>query len=263
MSTNLASLVYKTATPYGRPLDAIPRQKFAYRLSAVFSGEAGYTQGSDTFWLLADSVELPSHSYTTTTLNQYNRKRVVQTRVDYDPISISIVDTVDNSFLSMMIAYSNYYYGGNLFTKSPDQYALDTTVDNDFNFGYSPVSHTGKYFFDQIIIHREAKGEDQKVILINPIIAAVRHDTLSYNAGADATRWQIQLVYEGIQYEGFGSTVNVTNRNQGGSFFDPGATVQTPTPATAVDGGLGPIVRDRNGNPVTDSQGNPVRSGSF
>jgi len=265
MSTNLASLVYKTATSYGRPLDAIPRQKMHYRLSAVFSGEAGYTQGNDLFWLLADSVELPGHTYTTTTLNQYNRKRVVQTKIEYDPISVSIVDTVDDSFLALLIAYSNYYYGGNQFTKSPDSYTLDTTVDNEFNFGLTPVSHTGKYFFDQLIIHREAGGKDQKVILINPMIAGVRHDTLSYTSGGDATRWQVTFAYEGIKYDGFNSTRQpaTVNGRPDPTWIDPGATVSNQPSSLAVDGGLGPIVRDSQGNPVTDGNGNPVRSGSI
>tara|TARA_B100000161_G_C33556415_1_gene418151 strand:+ start:3110 stop:3904 length:795 start_codon:yes stop_codon:yes gene_type:complete len=263
MSTNLASLIYKTATPYGEKLDAIPRQKMHYRVSAVISGNA-FPQADNNTWMLTDAVSLPGHRYRTQTLNQYNRKRVVQMAMDYDPVQFSVVDTVDNSFLKLLIAYNNYYYGGTVnggLTKPVGDYQLDTTVDNDFNFGYKPVDHTKKYFFESITIHREAANEDQQVKLIHPIFQSVQHDQLAYASGADAVRWNVSVEYEGIEYVGFAST------NQFASTVgtDAGSTVQTSDatqPVTAIDGGTMQVVTDSSGNPVVDSSGNPVRQGT-
>lgn len=262
MSTNLASLIYKTATPYGEKLDAIPRQKMHYRISAIIGGNA-YSQADDQMWMLTDAVTLPGHRYVTQTLNQYNRKRVVQTKMDYDPIQLSIVDTVDNSFLKLLIAYNNYYYGslggGGSLSKTINEFKLDTTVDADIDFGYRPVRHDTKYFFEELVIHREFANEDQQVRIIHPLIQSISHDQLSYASGADAVRWNMSLEYEGIHYEGFesGNAFASTNRN------DPGATVQTAGATQSVvpiDGGEAPAVKDSRGNPVVDSNGNPVRT---
>jgi hypothetical protein len=265
MSTNLASLIYKTATPYGEKLDAIPRQKMHYRVSAIISGNA-FSQADDLVWMLTDAVTLPGHRYATQTINQYNRKRVIQTKVDYDPIQLSIVDTVDNSFLKILIAYNNYYYGndsrnGGSLTKPLGEYNLDTTVDFPIDFGYRPVNHSNKYFFEELIIHREYANEDQQVRIIHPMIQSVSHDQLSYASGADAVRWNLTFEYEGINYQGF----EEANAFAAGSTrTDPGGTVQTAgatQAVTVIDGGEPSIVRDRNGNPVVDSNGNPVVSG--
>jgi hypothetical protein len=287
MSTNLASYIYKTATPYSAggesKLDAIPRQKMHYVVTAEVSSDAAI-DANDDVWLLTDAVSLPGYRYNTQTLNQYNRKRVVQTRIDYDPIQMSVVDTVDNSFLKLLISYNQHYFGNmntggqarGALLKTPEEYVLDTTVDSPFNFGYHPTQHTQKYFFDTITIHRQYGGEDQRVIIINPLISQVQHDQLTYAAGADAVRWNLTLEYEGIRYEGFESKISFNSVVQQANaddtvtedpllaFGGPGPTIQTPSANQPVINSVTrertSIVRDRNGNPVRDGNGNPVTS---
>ena len=60
--------------------------------------------------LLCKSVDLPSFSMATETLNQYNRKKVIQTSVNYDPINMVWHD--DNAGLTSFLwkNYFNYYY---------------------------------------------------------------------------------------------------------------------------------------------------------
>lgn len=60
--------------------------------------------------LLCKSVDLPSFSMQTETLNQYNRKKVIQTSVNYDPINMVWHD--DNAGLTNFLwkNYFNYYF---------------------------------------------------------------------------------------------------------------------------------------------------------
>jgi len=71
------------------------------------------------FGLDVKTVQLPKFSFETSTLNQYNRKRIIQTKIKYDPISITFHDdngtasgtpTAGGIIRSLWKAYYNYYY---------------------------------------------------------------------------------------------------------------------------------------------------------
>jgi hypothetical protein len=52
------------------------------------------------YGLLVKTVKLPSFTFETSTLNQYNRKRIIQTKIKYDPITIAFHDDNGNSIRS-------------------------------------------------------------------------------------------------------------------------------------------------------------------
>lgn len=71
------------------------------------------------YGLLVKTVKLPSFNLSVETMNQYNRKRLVQTKIKYDPITISFHDdngtatgtaTAGGAARSLWKAYYNYYY---------------------------------------------------------------------------------------------------------------------------------------------------------
>ena len=60
---------------------------------------------------LVKTVEMPSFKIETTPLNQYNRKRLSQTRVNFDPIKIVFHDVADGKTLKFWEMYYRYYFG--------------------------------------------------------------------------------------------------------------------------------------------------------
>jgi hypothetical protein len=42
--------------------------------------------------LLVKTAELPKYKMATETLNQYNRKRIIQTKIDYQPVTLTFHD---------------------------------------------------------------------------------------------------------------------------------------------------------------------------
>ena len=64
----------------------------------------------DKLKLVIRSAELPSFQFDTQTLNQYNRKRVIQTRANFQPVTITFIDTRDNKWQNVFKEYLNYYY---------------------------------------------------------------------------------------------------------------------------------------------------------
>jgi hypothetical protein len=59
---------------------------------------------------LVKSVEMPSMKIETTPLNQYNRKRISQTKVTFEPVKIVFHDVADGKTLKFWEMYYRYYF---------------------------------------------------------------------------------------------------------------------------------------------------------
>jgi hypothetical protein len=79
-------------------------------LRTIFSGTDSSTVG-----LLVKNIELPKYTVQVDTLNQYNRKRLVQKKIDYQPIRAVFHDDGGDLIRNMWYNYYAYYY------KDPNQ----------------------------------------------------------------------------------------------------------------------------------------------
>lgn len=62
------------------------------------------------FGLLVRDVKLPSYQFATHQMNQYNRKRIVQTKIKYNPVQFTFFDDNGNTMNKLWAAYYTYYY---------------------------------------------------------------------------------------------------------------------------------------------------------
>jgi hypothetical protein len=53
---------------------------------------------------------LPELEFKTEIKNSYNRKRIVNTGVEYQPIDIKVFDTINNEWLTLFMKYFSYHY---------------------------------------------------------------------------------------------------------------------------------------------------------
>lgn len=60
---------------------------------------------------LVKSVDMPGMKIETTPLNQYNRKRISQTKINYDPVKMVFHDVADGKTLKFWEMYYRYYFG--------------------------------------------------------------------------------------------------------------------------------------------------------
>jgi hypothetical protein len=60
---------------------------------------------------LVKSIDMPSMKIETTPLNQYNRKRLSQTKVAFEPVKIVFHDVADGKTLKFWDMYYRYYFG--------------------------------------------------------------------------------------------------------------------------------------------------------
>lgn len=176
-----------------------PKHKFLYHVSfTINSAVAGgfVEKHGNEISLLAKSADLPKFNIDTDVLQQYNRKKVVQTRLNYDPVVIRFHDDNEGVSTRLWQAYYNYYYA-------------DTTAEYQANNVYKTMS-TSKYgfdngsrdpFFTQISISEISRHTYHTAHLILPKISSWQHDTVDASGAADVMENTMQLQYESVKYE--------------------------------------------------------------
>ncbi len=117
-----------------------PKFKFLFHVYFDINTQYIPTQfpAGSNFGLAVKTVQLPKFTVDVATLNQYNRKRLVQTKLKYDPINITFHDDNGNLIRNMWNAYYSYYYKDGL---QIDQYEQTKSSSSNFGaFGEAPGS---------------------------------------------------------------------------------------------------------------------------
>lgn len=188
----------------------------------------------DTMGLLVKNVQLPNYQIEVDTMNQYNRKRLIQKKIEYNPCQFTFHDDGSDLVRSLWYNYFAYYYkdptqqywgtpvtqgslgqsgnGGDpkLSYNGRDIYD-DQRIVNDWGYigeSYSDggVGGTGSKppFFKDITIYglsNTANGHQFcAYVLINPMITEWRHDTYDYSQGNGTMEHQMTVRYETVKY---------------------------------------------------------------
>jgi hypothetical protein len=182
--------------------------------------------------MMCKTVQLPNYSISVETMNQYNRKRLVQTKIDYDPVTIVFNDDQGDLIRNMWYNYYTYYYKDaannyeNTVATSGSIGRLQT-LQNGFNYNTSDIyensrqvsdwGYIGEGYADSIPgpalgasnkppFFRDIKiyGLNQKKfaswVLINPMITNWQHDTFDYSQGSGIMTNTMSIKYETVKY---------------------------------------------------------------
>lgn len=181
-----------------------PKTKFLYHV--VFqpveknSAISNSVKFSKEIGVLAKTVDLPQYRASVDNKQQYNRKKNIQTRIDYQDVTIRFHDDNNGLTRSMLEEYYRYYFrdgNNNPATgsfKSRDKYG--TLVPR-----YGLDNGTQIPFFEYIKIYQLARRNWFSYTLINPLITQWGHDTLDNSDGAGMMENSIVLAYEGVLYD--------------------------------------------------------------
>jgi hypothetical protein len=171
----------------------VPRQKFNFTLMVDI-----YNLPSIEFTRVS-SASAASYGIDSTVMNQYNKKRVVQTRLNYDPITVSFYDTFDNEWHNLMQTYLKHYFNGGNGIDQRVGLEAPSTVNPLFTTdqGYTP--NADRYFFPQIrIIQNGFQNQSRETILINPHITTMQGDTLDYS-DSQPVKYNVTFQPESVQ----------------------------------------------------------------
>jgi hypothetical protein len=217
-----------------------PRNKFLFHvyfnintqlpiLNSVFNPTDIASMG-----LMVKNIQLPNYTFQVDTLNQYNRKRLVQSKIEYNPVTVELHDDGGDLIRNMWYNYFSYYYkdpnqkyqnvsnqngliGALMGTPAGFSYSARDIYDNNRqvndwgyvgesysdgnNFSAYNASNTGKpSFFTDIRIYGMDQHKFAEYVLINPMITEWQHDTYDYSAGNGTMSHRMTIKYETVKY---------------------------------------------------------------
>jgi len=187
--------------------------------------------------LLVKKVDLPRFKIATDTLNQYNRKTVVQTRLNYEPISLEFHDDNSEITTGLWKNYYKYYYTDSAYGGYNDLHppakskksgigqalfggilakgsSLNQNKSNsvsvpaafgdtkygatDFAYGFDNLQTVP--FFKSIDIYVLHQQKFTQYTLVNPIVTEWQHDSLNQEEGGKILHSKMNIAYENVLY---------------------------------------------------------------
>lgn len=211
-----------------RPDQNPPRQKFQGYVNFIVNrdlyGETWYKEGGAAFrsqiGSLVRTATLPEIEFKTETKNQYNRKRIVNTGVEYQPVDIKVFDTINNEWLTMFMKYYSYHYmNPKNKTRNGSRDTIGETAGEsdsyDSNFGFGSTWNSNNYgynlnlisnFFERIdyVLYHGNKGVQYS--LLNPVLTRFRTGEIDYSSSEvmefDMTfEYESFTVFENVNFE--------------------------------------------------------------
>ena len=231
-----------------------PKVKFLYHVTFNINAEAAAVipqlreKHLNELNMLVKSVQLPAYNIQTDVKHQYNRKRVVQKRIDYQPVQIVMHDDNMGVTTAMWEAYYRYYYrDGNYSATKPAGAPESGSAIPEYNRGnvfggnsdkqyrYGFDNDSGAPFFDSITISQMARKNYTSFQLINPIISGWQHDTMD-NSVSDAVASTMTVEYETVHYSR-GPIGNGGPKGFAEEHYD-----KTPSPNSLAGGGASSLL---------------------
>lgn len=192
----------------------------------------GNNQEIATIGLMVKNVQLPNFNISVEQMNQYNRKRLVQTKIDYQPVQFEFHDDGGDLVRDFWYSYYSYYYkdpsqkydnlapnngslGPLIGTPNAFSYSARDIYDNSRpvnDWGYIGESYTdgadvfsvsqnGKQpFFKDIRIYGFNQHKWASYVLINPLITEWQHDTYDYAQSSGTMNNRMTIRYETVKY---------------------------------------------------------------
>jgi len=146
------------------------------------------------------TIDKPKVDLTTVELNQYNRKRYAYTKVEYQPFTVRLHDTVDNTQLNMWREYFTYYFGDSR-TKTATDMSSSTvggTFADSTGWGFRPLGEDIS-FFSRIELYSLFGKQYTRTTYLNPRITNIDWEQYD-SSNSDPEEVTITFKYEAIEY---------------------------------------------------------------
>lgn len=160
--------------------------------------------------MMVKSIDLPKFTFDTKVMNAYNKKSIVQNKIQYDPISVTFHDDAANVVLNFWNDYYTYYYRDSDYESA--LYTVPTTYDlrQRTKWGYSPLNSSLRPFLRDIQIFSLNQKRFTEYRLINPMITGWRHGDHRADEGSGTMESTMTVAYETVKYRtGYVNPVDV------------------------------------------------------
>lgn len=225
-----------------------PKTKFLFYVVFEFTPEAKREiltldqKHRDELHMLAKTIDLPQFSSNVETKNQYNRKKNIQTSIEYTPVSIVLHDDNQGITTLLLEAYYRYYFrdsnlvsnsaAGSSDTPARPFNARNSYTPNDKRYRYGLDNDRRTPFFKSIKLYQLARHQFTEFTLVNPLVESWGHDSLDQADGTGITENKLILNYETVLYRR-----GIVGEDQPAGFASTHYDV-TPSPLTVPGGGV-------------------------
>ena len=189
-----------------------PYTGFSFHVNISFNSILGFLGRIETknISVLIKAADLPETQFETEVLNQYNRKRIINKRVNYQPIKIELHDDIANNVRNMWIAYNQHYNADSKYTFS-SSWSIDDVYQNySLNRRYGLDNGNSLPFINKIEIFSLGNNEYSKMLLVNPVINSAAFDDHDYSESAKTMSLRLTIDYENVIYS-TGTTNQISN----------------------------------------------------
>ncbi len=218
-----------------------PRLKFLFHVFfTINTGQIPQLQNAfgdgevATVGLMVKTVQLPTYTIDVETMNQYNRKRLVQTKINYNPVQIVFNDDQSDLIRNMWYNYYRYYYKDSTYNYDNSASINGSigqlqTLQNGFGYNTSDIyensrqvsdwGYVGEGYQDALTLPGQALGSNNKppffrdikiyglsqkkfasYVLINPMVTNWDHDTYDYSQSGGTMTNTMTIRYETVKY---------------------------------------------------------------
>jgi len=226
-----------------------PKEEFLYHVVLEVNPQALFQLGSSVtnilnrreYNLLVSTADMPSYNIDTDVKNQYNRKKVVHTKLNYDPVALVFHDDQAGITTLLWEAYYRYYFQDGNYASDASFFLKPFTTDSLYNneilnlrrYGMDRPRLLDGPFFSKITINQLCSNDTRptftSVSLINPIIQELRHGSMD-QAGTGTVKTTMRFAYETVYY----NRGDTSGDNPAG-FADPQHYDVTPSPLQRGD----------------------------
>jgi len=197
-----------------------PKHGFNFHARLNFNppGQSQNGEQSKTISVLVKNVELPKFNLQTQILNKYNKKEVIHTKIDYDPINLTFHDDKKNTIRDLWLAYNNYYFADASVT--PEAWGQDDTYLQDRLFNrYGLDNNQDEKLIKSLDVYSMGNHVYTKYSFINPLIASFNFDTHDYSEGSKVMEARLRIEYETVLYYE-GNTENIPGFGKNSPYYD-------------------------------------------
>lgn len=157
-------------------------------------------------------IDRPKFNIKTETLLQYNKKRVIQTGIEYQNMTISFHDDVSDRVMQFWARYYAFYYGDGRKTASRDwkddiregvfhEGPADDSIASGWGYiGKFGANANDMHFLESIKIYQFYAGRFTTMEFIHPKITIFDHDQNDYEDGREGSGIRMSFDYEGVIY---------------------------------------------------------------
>jgi hypothetical protein len=159
--------------------DGFVFMKFAWEVRISLEGEGGLSSAN---MLVAKTCDLPKFTFDTQVVNVYNHKTLVQTKMNYEPLSMSFYDQANGQIEKLVMDFVKGQFD---------------PIDGSKTASNTPLTIEIK------MKNLSAPDAPPKVYtLLNAYITDVQHDSLDYSS-SDPVLWTLTVRYEDLKTADF------------------------------------------------------------